>query len=256
MALEIRPVRALKDNYIYLLRDSATGQTAAVDPGDAAPVIDALESAGWAPLSAILCTHHHWDHVDGNQELVSRYQCRVVCSAVDRTRVPGATESLGDGKNSALGSTPFQALAIPGHTLGHTAFWFAEEKALFCGDTLFAFGAGRLFEGTHQQLRASLARIARLPGDTKVYYGHEYAATNFRFAQSVLDEAPARERWTRMERALAAGELGTPGFLSEELATNPFFRVESEGYRAAAGMAELSAEHAFRDVRERRNGWA
>lgn len=259
MPLAMRAVRALKDNYAYVLRDEATGRTAAIDPSEAEPVRRALADLGWDPLHAILCTHHHWDHVGGNLDLAEDMRCEVVCSDYDRGRVPGATRGLSDGESFALGESSLRAIAIPGHTLGHMALWSAADDVAFCGDSLFAMGAGRLFEGTAEQLRASLARLASLPRATQMAYGHEYADNNAAFAQSLAggpgkDEA-VDERRTVLRDELARGGHGTFRPLAEELETNPFFRVEKAAYRRAVGLGAVSAAEAFAELRRRRDAW-
>ena len=257
MGLDVVPVPALKDNYVYLLRDRETGATAAVDPGDAAPAIEALEKQGWAPLSIVLCTHHHWDHVNGNLALAERYGCEIACSRYDfdRARVPGATRAIGDRDRIELGNSSFVGVSIPGHTLGHIAYWSQTDAAAFCGDTLFAFGAGRLFEGTADQLKASLAKIAALPSTTRVYYGHEYAARNAEFALSLARDEATEKRFAEIQANLARGEFATPGLLADELATNPFFRVDDAAYRERAGLGSFTASHAFAELRARRDRW-
>ena len=264
LALDVRPIPLLADNYAYLLRDEATGTLAALDPSAAPAVERALAESGWSGgLALILCTHHHWDHVGGNLELQAKHGCDVVCSAHDLARVPGATRGRLDGESVAVGESVLTAIAIPGHTLGHTAYYLApkcdQPPALFSGDTLFAFGAGRLFEGTPEQLRASLGRIAHLPDDTRLYFGHEYAERNHAFARSLVVEGKADEaleaRWARLRERLTAGLPGVPASLSEEKSTNPFFRVEDPAFRERIGLAHLDAQAAFTELRVRRDAW-
>jgi hydroxyacylglutathione hydrolase len=211
----------------------------------------------------ILCTHHHWDHVDGNLELQQATACEIACSSYDLKRVPGATRGLADGETIALGESRLRAIAIPGHTLGHMALYCEGAGtagsgcgAVFAGDTVFAFGAGRLFEGTAAQLRQSLARLAALPAQTRLYYGHEYAERNAAFALGLMPhDAQARARWERLRAGLEKGELGTPGILADELATNPFFRVEGQAYRDRIGLGDKDATVALAELRARRDQW-
>jgi hydroxyacylglutathione hydrolase len=193
--------------------------------------------------------------VGGNLELKAAGAHEIVCSEFDRDRVPGATRFLRDGESAELGGVRLLAIAIPGHTLGHTAFFDPESASLFCGDTLFAFGAGRLFEGTAEQLRSSLAQIANRPGDTRLYFGHEYAARNAAFAQATVADPETQARAAAIAERLSLGEHGVPVPLADELRTNPFFRIEDPTYRARAGLAEMTALEAFTELRRRRDSW-
>src|SRR5512145_2667210 len=173
MTLEIQPVPCLTDNYAWLLREPSSGAVAIVDPSESRPVIARLDGLGWR-LSHILNTHHHPDHVGGNLELKARYEATIVGPRADRARIPGIDVDVAEGEISALGAAKAQIFDIPGHTRGHIAFWFVDSSALFCGDTLFLMGCGRLFEGTPAQMWNSLSKLRRLPDDTRIYCGHEY----------------------------------------------------------------------------------
>lgn len=255
MTIEIHTLCVLKDNYCYLLRDVSSGFVAVVDPGEASPIVAALDKRDWQ-LDAVLCTHHHHDHVGGNAELKLLYDCEIVCSTYDLKRVPKATIGLDDGESFSLGLTQVTAIAIPGHTLGHTAFYIKESDAVFCGDTLFAFGAGRLFEGDAAQLRSSLAKLAALPAQTQAYYGHEYAENNAHFAENLGNAEPAlAKRAAEIRTRLRAGLMATPGLIGEELATNPFFRVEDPIWRVRYGFNEHDAASAFAELRRQRDAF-
>lgn len=227
MTLEIVQIPVLNDNYIYLAHDPATGQTAAVDPAVSGPVLDELRRRGWT-LTHILNTHHHGDHVGGNLELKTETGCVIVGPRADRERIPGIDIALGDGDRYRLGNAEAEVFDVPGHTRGHIAYWFADSAALFCGDTLFAMGCGRLFEGTPAQMWASLSKLARLPDETRVYCAHEYTEANGRFALAIEPDNRALQRRMAEVRALrAAGKPTVPSRLDEEQATNPFLRPDS-----------------------------
>ncbi len=253
--LIITPLSAFKDNYLWLL--TCGSEAAIVDPGDAEPVIRALEQQQLR-LTAILATHHHADHVGGVMTLKQRYDAAVYGPA--RESIAGVDHRLGSGDKVDVLGTRFQIIDIPGHTAGHIAY-FAEAlkpPALFCGDTLFACGCGRLFEGTPEQMLASLDALAALPAATRVYCGHEYTVANIRFALAV--EPDNRELQTRAASATAMrkrGEPTLPSTIGLELATNPFMRCETPAVRAAAsgvsrgaGFARVSTFAAIRSWKD------
>jgi hydroxyacylglutathione hydrolase len=240
--LTVVQLPVLTDNYIYLLHDEATGTTGVVDPAEAAPVLDELARRGWQ-LGWILNTHHHGDHVGGNAALVAATGCRVVGPRADQARIPLIQTPVADGDVFRLGASPARVFDTPGHTRGHIVYWFEQDAALFAGDTLFALGCGRLFEGSPEQMWESLAKLAALPPETRVYCAHEYTESNLRFALSVAPDDPALLARGQRVRALRAASLPTvPSTLGEELATNPFLRAGS-----AARFAELRrAKDSFR----------
>ena len=242
--ITIIPIPAFADNYIWTLRrgDAAV----VVDPGDAAPVLAYLEREK-VRLTAVLATHHHNDHVGGVPELVAKYPVPVFGPANET--IPDRTRALREGDAvdvPGLGVT-LRVLDIPGHTAGHIAYFgdVGDEPSLFCGDTLFAAGCGRLFEGTPQQMWASLSALAALPPATRVYCGHEYTLANLRFAQEVEpDNAALWERQAREEAKRARGAPTLPSTIGLEHATNPFLRAPVPAVRAAA---ERHAGRALRD---------
>lgn len=247
--MRIVPVPCLKDNYAYLLIAEG-GEAAVVDVSEAAPVLAALEREG-ARAVAILSTHHHMDHVGGNQELLARYPgIPVYGHAYDQEhgRIPGQTVALrGEGEGFTVLGAQVEALYIPGHTLGAVAYHFPEEGVVFTGDTLFQAGCGRLFEGTAPMMHRSLQRLARLPPETRVYCGHEYAASNLRFAQAVEPESEAvARRAEKVGAQRAAGQPSVPTTLQEELDTNPFLRPQVPAVRQAAQREGLQAAPAQR----------
>jgi hydroxyacylglutathione hydrolase len=225
--MQVVIVPCLKDNYAYVLLAPGSKRAVVVDPGEAEPVARALQERG-LELGAILATHHHPDHVGGNTELVRRFPSSPVFGhASDRGRIPAQTEFLEHGAAFDVEGLSFRALHIPGHTLG--ALGYAGEGAVFTGDTLFAAGCGRLFEGTPAQMYESLnVTLAALPDETLVYCGHEYTASNLKFAAHVEPgNAAVSAKVTRVAAQRARGEATVPSTLAEEKATNPFMRCDS-----------------------------
>jgi hydroxyacylglutathione hydrolase len=236
-ALRVERIPILRDNYAWLLRCEATGTVAVVDPGEAAPVEQALGALGW-PLHQVLITHHHADHVGGALDLKARHGARMVGPAADAARIEGLDVGLRDGDTWRVGDVIAQVLAVPAHTLGHIAFHFAEAQALFCGDTLFLMGCGRLFEGSPAQLHAALARLCALPGPTAIFCAHEYTLGNARWARGLLPDDPAlAARAAQVEALRAQGQPTVPGRLDQERATNLFLRVDEARVAAALGLS-------------------
>lgn len=251
--LEVIQIPALSDNYIYLLHEAESGETAAVDPADAEPVLRALAERGWR-LTQVLNTHHHGDHVGGNLELKRRTGCTITGSEQDRGRIPGIDRAVREGDIVHVGSAAAHVLFVPGHTLGHVAYWFRDESLLFCGDTLFAMGCGRLFEGTAEDMWGSLKRLRELPPETRGYCAHEYTETNGRFALTVEPDNPAL--LARMEEVRRLRRLGRPTVpfrIADELATNPFLRPESPAIRAALSLRQASEQDVFAETRRRKD---
>lgn len=234
--LDASPIPAFDDNYIWLLRDPGSSVAAVVDPGDEEPVIAALAEQG-LDLGAILITHHHYDHIGGVDGLRELFPGARVFGPEDR-RIHSLTDVLGEGEEiriPGLGER-FRVLEVPGHTSTHIAYLGA--GALFCGDTLFAAGCGRVFDGTFEQLAASLARIAALPPQTLCYCAHEYTLANLGFAKWVEPGSTALAQRQREAAALREADRPTvPSRLAEELATNPFLRTGVPGVKAAAEAA-------------------
>ncbi|RME20830.1 MAG: hydroxyacylglutathione hydrolase [Deltaproteobacteria bacterium] len=253
--LEIVRIPVLRDNYVWLLHCPATGATAAVDPAVAEPVDRALAARGWA-LSAVLNTHHHADHVGGNLALKRRHDAIVVGPAADADRIPGIDVKVGEGDTWSLGDATAHVLFVPGHTRGHIAFHFPESAALFCGDTLFLMGCGRLFEGTPAQMWDSLRRLRALPGDSRVFCAHEYTRSNARFAIQVDPHNDAlRRRAEEVERARRHGHPTVPGRLDEERATNPFLRADQPALAHAVGLDGADPVEVFAELRRRKDNF-
>ncbi len=221
------------DNYAWLLRESGTGATAIVDPADP----EAVLAATGHQLATILLTHHHADHTAGTDEVRARTGATVVGARADAHRLPRLYTGVAEGDTIAFGNTRARIIETPGHTRGHIAFFFPDDALLFCGDTLFSLGCGRLLEGTAAEMFASLAKLAALPPETRVFCGHEYTAGNAHFALTVEpDNAALQARAAEVTRLRAAGTPTVPSILAEELAANPFMRAPT-----AARLGEIRA---------------
>jgi hydroxyacylglutathione hydrolase len=247
--LDIIQIPVLTDNYIYLLHDTVSGETAAVDPAVAEPVLAVLKQRGWQ-LTYILNTHHHSDHVGGNLELKRATGCRIIGSAADKHRIPAIDRCVSGGERITIGSHSAQVINTAGHTSGHIVYYFAEDNALFCGDTLFVIGCGRLFEGSAEQLWQSLQTLKTLSAETRVYCAHEYSESNARFALSVEADNVTLQEKTRLIRQRRAENLPTvPSTIGDELATNPFFREDSSEIRASLHCMNNTPVEVFAKLR-------
>ena len=251
--LEIDLVPCLKDNYAYLVFDRAEGVCGVVDASESEPVKRALEAKG-LKLTHILSTHHHPDHVGGNLALKQAFGVKVVGAAKDSARIPGIDVGVNEGDVFRLGSHAARVLEIPAHTSQHIAFWFEADKAVFTGDTLFAMGCGRLFEGTPDMMWSALSKLMRLPDDTRVYCGHEYTEANGRFALTVEpDNAALQTRMDDVRQARAKGLPTIPSNIGLEKKTNPFMRAESREIRRTLGLENASNVDVFAETRRRKD---
>ncbi|MCA1199664.1 hydroxyacylglutathione hydrolase [Sphingomonas sp. R647] len=227
MAIEVVRIPALSDNYIWLAHDAASGETIVVDPAVAEPVLEAAAARGWT-ISAIWNTHWHPDHTGGNAAIKAATGCTIIAPAAEAAKIPTADRLVAEGDTVTLGAFKAEVIDVPAHTAGHIAYHLPEGRLVFVGDTLFAMGCGRLFEGTAAQMFANMQRLAALPGDTTVYCAHEYTQSNGRYA---LVAEPGNEALAdRMEQvdALRAQGLPTvPTTIALERATNPFMRAAS-----------------------------
>jgi hydroxyacylglutathione hydrolase len=247
--IDIHMFPCLQDNYGFLLHDDEAAVTAAIDTPDADAILAALTERGWQ-LTHILNTHHHSDHAGGNLVLKERTGCRVVGPRADAARIPGIDVQVGDGDVFELGSHRVEVFDTPGHTRGHIVYWLPQDEAAFVGDTLFAMGCGRLFEGTPAQMWSSLQKIVRWPEHTRLYCAHEYTQANGRFALTVEPGNDALvQRVQHVARVRAEGRPTVPTTVALEKATNPFVRAASRDLRATLGLAAASDVEVFARTR-------
>lgn len=253
--LEVHQFPCLNDNYGYLIHDPASGQTAAIDTPEVAPINEALEARGWT-LTHILNTHHHFDHAGGNLSLKERWHCTIVGARDDAARIPGIDVKIGEGETFAFGEHKAQVFDVSGHTIGHIAYYFDGDGLLFCGDALFAMGCGRLFEGTPAQMWDSLQKLRALPDDTIVYCAHEYTQANARFALSVEPANEAlKERAREVDALRADGRPTVPSTIGIEKATNPFLRPMSEDLQATLELKGADLVDVFAETRRRKDSF-
>lgn len=247
---QVLPVACLRDNYAYLaFHPEGDGSALVIDPSEAQPVVEALQRHGLR-LAAILNTHHHWDHVGGNRELVEQFGVPVYAHRSDEGRVPGLSHFLEDGDEFSLAEIPVRVLHVPGHTLGALAYVMG--SVCFTGDTLFCGGCGRLFEGTPEMMYDSLNRVlGKLPDETLVYCGHEYTRANLEFAATVLTHEALTRRIADVTQRRANGQFCASASLGVERATNPFLRCELPEVQAA--LEAKNALDAFTALRRRKD---
>lgn len=251
MPLTVHQFPCLSDNYGFLIRDEASGKTACIDTPDTASILRELETLGWG-LDMILNTHWHPDHAGGNADIKAVTGCTIVGPA-EVTRIAPLDREVKGGDTVDLGQTTFQVIESGGHTLGHIAYFDGADRIAFVGDTLFALGCGRLFEGTPEQMWDSLQRLAALPDDTTVYCAHEYTASNARFALSVDDSAALKDRAQQIFAARERGEWTVPTTIGLEKATNPFLRAPL--LAAKVGAEGRPDAQAFGAVRAAKDGF-
>ena len=253
--LEIHRVPVLRDNYVWLAHEASSNLTAAVDPAVVDPVLAALDAQGWS-LTHILNTYHHHDHTGGNLELKEKTGCTIVGSRSDRERIPGIDVELEDGDTYEFGNATAQVFDVSGHTLGHIAYWFEESDSLFCGDTIFAMGCGRVIEGAFDQMLGSLDRLKALPAATQIYCAHEYTQKNGQFALTVEPDNPDLLARMRDVDAKRAQDIATvPSLMEEEWKTNPFFRADSPHLQETIGLTGASLVEVFTETRKRKDGF-
>ena len=253
MAAEIRAFTCLSDNFGYLIHDPTTRATASIDAPEAAPIIRALERESWT-LTDILVTHHHHDHVGGIGELKQKYGCRVVAPHDKTAKIADVDLRVGNGDVVKIGDLLARVLETPGHTLDHISYVFDADKALFAADTLFSIGCGRVFEGNYPMMWESLLKLRALPDDFRLYCGHEYTASNVKFALNVEpDNAALQARAEEVTRLRAAGKPTIPSLLGEEKKANVFLRADDPSVAIKLRMKGAGAADVFGELRERKN---
>ena len=241
MTLIVRQFACLSDNYGFLIRDEATGLVAAVDTPDADAILAEIEASGWGRLDLILNTHWHPDHTGGNAAIKDATGCTITGPAAEAERIPTLDRMVAEGDTVMLGAAEARVIDVPAHTAGHIAFHFADDQAAFVGDTLFAMGCGRLFEGTAEQMYANMRKLEALGDATRVYCAHEYTLSNGRFALTVEpDNAALVERMNEITAMRDRGEATVPTTIALERVTNPFMRASS--------VEELAERRAAKDA--------
>lgn len=253
MTFEIVTVPCLSDNYAFLIHSG--GRTALVDAPEAPPILAALEERGWT-LDEIWLTHHHYDHIDGVPGLKEHHAPILRGARDDAGRLPDLDHAYKDGESFEFQGAEVQVMDVSGHTVGHIAFYMPDARAAFTADSLMALGCGRVFEGTMDQMWESLSKLAALPSDTVIYSGHEYTASNARFAMTIEpDNVALQQRQADIEAARAKGEPTVPSLLSDELATNPFLRAGLQEMKSNLDMSGQSDAAVFAEIRRRKDSF-
>lgn len=235
------------------MHDSDAGVTATIDAPEGAVIEKELAAKGWT-LTHIITTHHHFDHVEGHDALKSKYGCEVIAPAAEADKIPGVDVTVKQGDTFKFGNFQVQVIETPGHTLGQVNYFLPEAKVAFTGDTLFALGCGRVFEGTHAQMWSSMVKLMELPEDTTIYCGHEYTLANARFSLTIDPNNEAlKARAAEIETLRADNKPTLPTTMAIELATNPFLRASDPGIRAHLGMEGASDEAVFSEIRTRKD---
>ena len=248
MNIEIIP--CLNDNYSYLICDEDTNTVGIIDPSEFS-ACDKVIDKHYKKLDFILNTHHHYDHVGGNKDLKKKYNSTVLGFEDDRNRIPGIDKIIKDNQEFKIGSLNFTTIFIPGHTKGHIAFYQKEAKVIFTGDTLFSLGCGRVFEGTYEQMFTSLNKLKNLPGDTKVYSGHEYTLKNFEFCLKYNpDNNFLKKRENKIKFNLKSNIPTVPSTIGEEIKTNIFFRYDDPDVKKAINLENSPDLEVFTKLRD------
>ena len=248
--LNIEIIPCLNDNYSYLLCDQDTNTVAIIDPSDFNPC-DKIINKKYKKLDYILNTHHHFDHVGGNKKLKEKYKSKVLGFELDKNRIPDIDITLKEKQNFKIGNTSFEVIFIPGHTKGHIAFYFKDEKIVFTGDTLFSLGCGKVFEGTHEQMFNSLNKLKNLPIDTKIYCGHEYTKKNLEFCleyESNNEFLIEKSNWINSK--IESNSPTVPISIGEEKKTNIFLRCNEPSIKNALNLNNASEQEIFSKLRD------
>lgn len=253
--LDIRLFPCLNDNYGVLIHDATGNLTAAIDAPDEEAVLDALGETGWT-LTHILVTHHHADHTQGIPGLKRRFNCHVVGPRSEADKISTLDETVGEGDTWRFGPYEARIFDTPGHTKGHIAYWFPNPGVVFAGDTLFALGCGRVFEGTMAEMWSSLEKLGGLPRETLVYCGHEYSAANAKFALTIETDNPnLHARAAEIDDKRSRGEPTLPTTIGSELDANPFMRADRPEVKAAIGMPDSPSADVFAEIRRRKDSF-
>ena len=248
--MKVEIISCLQDNYSYLIIDETNNLACIVDPSEASPVINYLKNKN-INLKYILNTHHHFDHVGGNAELKKKYGAKILGFEKDKKRIPEIDIFLQDKQEFKIGSLNFKTIFIPGHTSGHIAFYLEKEKIVFTGDTLFSLGCGRVFEGTYQQMFSSLNKIKSLPGETKIYCGHEYTKNNLGFCLKFNpNNNYLRDKEKLIDAKIRTGKPTIPSTVKDEIQTNIFLRYDDLDVKDALNLKNASDLEIFTKLRD------
>ena len=248
MIIEVIP--CLNDNYSYLIKDNQTNTVAIIDPSEFSPCDKKIDQK-YKKLDFILNTHHHFDHIGGNAELKDKYGSKVLGFEKDQKRIPEIDILLKDGQQFKIGNLNFKTIFVPGHTSGHVAFYFEREKVIFTGDTLFSLGCGRVFEGTYQQMFNSLNKIKSLPGDTKIYCGHEYTKDNLKFCMRFNpNNKYLKDKKKFLEVRIKEKKPTIPSTIKDEIQTNIFLRYDDPDVKDALNSKKASELEIFSKLRD------
>ena len=248
--LNIEIISCLSDNYSYLIHDKDTNTVAIIDPSDF-DQCDQIIKKKYNKLDYILNTHHHLDHVGGNQKLKEKYKSKILGSEIDKDRIPGIDIKLREKQNFKIGKVSFEVIFIPGHTKGHIAFYFKDEKIVFTGDTLFSLGCGKVFEGTYDQMFSSLKKLRNLPKDTKVYCGHEYTKKNLDFCLKYdFNNELLKKKSNWINSKIESNSPTVPTSIKEEEETNIFLRCKEPSIKNALNLNNASEQEIFSKLRD------
>ena len=253
--LEIFIINALSDNYIYILRNEHKNITSVIDPGEAEPVIKFLNNKRWN-LDEVINTHHHHDHVGGNNKLLDVYKSKLIAPSYDKNRISNVDIFVSDNETLNIAGVFSKVIHTPGHTLGHVCFYMPGEKSLFSGDTLFYLGCGRVFEGTMEQMWSSLLKLRSLPDDTNVYCGHEYTLSNMKFANYIdTNNALLNKVSLEIKNKREKGLPTVPFNLGVEKKINPFLRADDDNFIKSVGLSSNNATESFGEIRLKKDSF-
>ena len=247
--IKVIQIATLSDNYSYIIVDAVSKLNACIDPSVSGTIENFLEKNDLI-LDYIINTHHHNDHVGGNLELKKKYNCKIIGNLKDQERIPGIDIKLKDNDIFKLGESEFKVIDTPGHTVGHVCYYFKEDKVLFSGDTLFSMGCGRLFEGSATQMVKSLKKLRSLPGETKIYCGHEYTQSNANFALHLSPRNnKLKEKVIKIEKTRKKKLSTIPSSIEEEVLLNPFLNFDNSNFIKEIGLENVNDYENFRKIR-------